>query len=182
MPHFPVFKSDSASTKMRIVFIAPLKTTTLPQSRVQQSLVFQFTGIDYAGPLYVRDQTNQTSSKMYICLFTCAVVRAIHLELVEDQTTDAFLRAFRRFISRRGVPECIISDNAKTFKAGAQELQTITTQILGTGSSQQFLAHHNITWKFITERAPWWGGFYEWLIGLMKRCLKKTLGNLPKHD
>lgn len=151
-------------------------TPPLPQSRVQQSLVFQFTGIDYAGPLYVRDQTNQTSSKMYICLFTCAVVRAIHLELVEDQTTDAFLRAFRRFISRRGVPECIISDNAKTFKAGAQELQTIKTQILGTGSSQQFLAHHNITWKFITERAPWWGGFYKRLIGLMKRCLKKTLG------
>ena len=113
---------------------------------------------------------------MYICLFTCAVVKAIHLELLEDQTTDAFLRAFRRFISRRGVPECIISDNAKTFKAGAQELQTIKTQILGTGSSQQFLAHHNITWKFITERAPWWGGFYERLIGLMKRCLKKTLG------
>ena len=140
-------------------------TPSLPHSRVQQSLVFQFTGIDYAGPLYVRDQTNQTSSKMYI-----------HLELVEDQTTDAFLRAFRRFISRRGVPECIISDNAKTFKAGAQELQTIKTQILGTGSSQQFLAHHNITWKFITERAPWWGGFYERLIGLMKRCLKKTLG------
>ncbi|XP_066028224.1 uncharacterized protein [Pocillopora verrucosa] len=151
-------------------------TPPLPQSRVQQSLVFQFTGIDHARPLYVCDQTNQTSSKMYICLFTCAVVRAIHLELVEDQTTDAFLRAFRRFISRRGVPECIISDNAKTFKAGAQELQTIKTQILGTGSSQQFLAHHNITWKFITERAPWWGGFYERLIGLMKRCLKKTLG------
>lgn len=41
-------------------------TPPLPQSRVQQSLVFQFTGIDHAGPLYVRDQTNQTSSKMYI--------------------------------------------------------------------------------------------------------------------
>ena len=38
------------------------------------------------------------------------------------------------------------------------------------------IIHHNITWKFITERAPWWGGFYERLIGLMKRCLKKTLG------
>jgi len=113
---------------------------------------------------------------MYTCLFTCAVVRVVHLELAEDQTTNAFLRAFRQFISRRGVPECIISDNAKTFKAGAKELQTIKTQILGTGSSQQFLAHHNITWKFITERAPWWGGFYERLIGLMKRCLKKTLG------
>ena len=94
-------------------------TPPLPKSRVLQSQAFQFTGIDYAGPLYVRDQGNQTSSKVYICLFTCAAVRAIHLELVEDQTIQAFLRAFRRFISRRGVPECIISDNAKTFKAGA---------------------------------------------------------------
>ena len=96
--------------------------------------------------------------------------------IVEDQTTQAFLRAFKRFISRRGVPECIISDNAKTFKAGAQELQTIKNQVLKPNASQQFLANHNITWKFITERAPWWGGFYERLIGLVKRCLKKTIG------
>ena len=96
--------------------------------------------------------------------------------LVEDQTTKAFLRAFRRFISQRGVPECIISDNAKTFKAGAQELQRMKTQVLKPNASQQFLANHNITWKFITERAPWWGGFYERLVGLVKRCLKKTIG------
>ena len=129
-------------------------TPPLPKSRVLQSQAFQFTGIDYAGPLYVRDQGNQTSSKVYICLFTCAAVRAIHLELAEDQTTQAFLRAFRRFISRRGVPECIISDNAKTFKAGAQELQTIKNQVLKSNALQQFLANQNITWKFITERAP----------------------------
>jgi len=95
---------------------------------------------------------------------------------VEDQTTQAFLRAFRRFISRRGVPECIISDNAKTFKAGAQELQTVKTQVLKPNASQQFFANHNITWKFITDPAPWWGGFYERLVGLVKRCLKKTIG------
>lgn len=91
-------------------------TPPLPKSRVLQSQAFQFTGIDYAGPLYVRDQGNQTSSKVYICLFTCAAVRAIHLELVEDQTTQAFLRAFRRFISRRGVPECIFLTMQKPSK------------------------------------------------------------------
>ena len=148
-------------------------TPPLPKSRVLQSQAFQFTGIDYAGTLHVRDQGNHTSSKVYICLFTCAAARALHLELVEDQTTQAFLRAFRRFLSRRGVPECIISDNAKTFKAGAQELQTMKTQVLTPNTSQQFLANHNITWKFITEQAPWWGGFYERLVGLVKRCLKK---------
>ena len=148
-------------------------TPPLSKSRVLQSQAFQFTGIGYAGPLYVRDQGNQTSSKVYICLFTCAAVRALHLELVEDQTTHAFLRAFRRLISRRGVPECIISENAKTFKAGAQELQTMTNQVLKPNASQQFLANHNITWKFIRERAPWWGELYERLVGLVKRCLKK---------
>ena len=45
-----------------------------------------------------------------------------------------------------------LSDNAKTFKAGAQELQTIKNQVLKPNASQQFLANHNITWKFITER------------------------------
>ena len=49
-------------------------------------------------------------------------------------------------------------------------------QVLKPDASQQFLANHNITWKFITERAPWWGGFYERLVGLVKRCLKKTIG------
>ena len=164
-------------------------TPPLPKPRVLQSRAFQFTGIDYAGPLYVRDQGNRTSSKVYVCLFTCAAIRAVHLELVEDQTTQAFLKAFRRFISRRGVPECIISDNAKTFKAGAQELQTMKNQVLKPDASQQFLANHNITWKFITERAPWWGGFYERLVGLVKRCLKNTIGKaylnmikLSKHN
>ncbi|XP_068739228.1 uncharacterized protein [Montipora capricornis] len=50
------------------------------------------------------------------------------------------------------------------------------TQVLKPNASQQFLANHNITWKFITERAPWWAGFYERLVGLVKRCLKKTKG------
>jgi len=56
----------------------------------------------------------------------------------------------------------------QTFKAGAQELQTMKTKLLETNTSHQFLANHSIIWKFITERAPWWGGFYERLIGLLK--------------
>ena len=76
----------------------------------------------------------------------------------------------------------ILPDNAKTFKAGAQELQTMKNQVLKPDASQQFLANHNITWKFITERAPWWGGFYERLVGLVKRCLKKNYRqSLSKH-
>ena len=144
----------------------------LPEIRVTGSQPFRVTGVDYAGPLYIRNNTKEVI-KVYICLFTCAAIRAIHLEIVEDPTASSFLRAFRRFISRRGIPEYIISDNAKTFKAGSQELTTLKSQILNAAEIQRFLAHHRIKWQFITERAPWWGGFYERLIRLVKRRLKK---------
>ena len=69
--------------------------------------------------------------------FTCAAIRAIHLEIVEDETASSFLRAFRRFISRRGIPEYIILDNAKTFKAGSQELTTLKSQIINAAEPQK---------------------------------------------
>ena len=149
----------------------------LPDIRVTGSQPFQVTGIDYAGPLYVR-YANKEAAKVYICLFTCTAIRAVHLELVEDQTASAFLRAFKRFASRRGIPECIISDNAKTFKAGSQDLQALKTQVIEAAASQRFLTKHGIKWNFITERAPLWGGFYERLIGLVKRRLKKMIRNM----
>ncbi|XP_068734667.1 uncharacterized protein [Montipora capricornis] len=135
-------------------------TPPLPKEQISQSQPFQHTGIDFAGPMYVRNK-NTTSNKVYVCLFTCTAIRATHLELVEDQTTEAFLRAFRRFIGRRGVPETIISDNAKTFKAAAQDLETLHSGILSHTSTQKFLANNGIRWKFIAERAPWWGGFFR---------------------
>ena len=150
-------------------------TPPLPKARVTQSRVFQFVGVDYAGPLYVRNQDNR-SSKVYICLFTCASTRALHLEIAEDMTTKAFLGGFRRFISRRGIPESILSDNAKTFKVGAKTLKSIATQLIEKPESQKFLSDHGINWHFIPEAAPWWGGFYERMVGLVKRPLKKVIG------
>ena len=66
----------------------------LPEIRVTGSQPFRVTGVDYAGPLYIRNNTKEIA-KVYICLFTCAAIRAIHLELVEDQTASSFLRAFK---------------------------------------------------------------------------------------
>ena len=139
----------------------------LPEIRVTGSQPFGVTGAHYAGLLYIPSNKKEVV-KVYICLFTCTAIRAIHLEIVEDQTVSLFLGALRRFISRREIPEYIISDNAKTLKAGSQELTTLKNQILNTTEPQRFLAYHGIKWKFITERAPWWGGCYERLIGLVK--------------
>ena len=65
--------------------------------------------LDYAGPLYVKSSTgNQRPTKVYIALFTCTVIRAVHLEVVEDLSSESFIRAFTRFVSGRGVPERLI--------------------------------------------------------------------------
>ena len=41
---------------------------------------------------------------------------------------------------------------------------------------KRFALKSKINWKFILEKSPWWGGFYERLIGIIKRCLKKVAG------
>ena len=70
----------------------------LPEMRMCDVAPFTVTGIDFTGALYV--QMNGVESKVYICLFTCATTRGVHLEIVTDLTTDTFLLALRRFASR----------------------------------------------------------------------------------
>lgn len=112
---------------------------------------------------------------MYIVLFTCSVTRAVHLELVSDMSSAAFLLAFRRFIARRGLPRTIYSDNALTFKRTSRELQKIW-KVLQEDGFQDFIANQRIRWKFIVQAAPWWGGWWERLIGTVKTALRKVLG------
>ena len=106
-------------------------------------------GLDFAGPLYLKD----SDEKAYICLFTCAATRAVHLELVCDMKTERFLLALRRMIVRRGVCSIIRSDNAKTFKAANKELQRCW-RVLESDQTQTALSEKKIEWKFIVEKAP----------------------------
>jgi len=85
----------------------------LPTDRVTSLRPFAVTGIDYAGPLFVK--VGNTVKKCYITLFTCATTRAVHLELCLDLSTDKFLLALQRFTGRRGLPNTIYTDNAQTF-------------------------------------------------------------------
>ncbi|XP_071042995.1 uncharacterized protein [Parasteatoda tepidariorum] len=78
------FKSKSATT-----MFAPL-----PEERVRISAVFETTGVDLAGPLVLRNR-----DKVWIAIFTCAVYRAVHFELVSDISTQSFLETIH-FTSR----------------------------------------------------------------------------------
>ena len=96
----------------------------LPRFRVRETEPFAKTGVDFAGPLYVKNAANGTD-KIYIALFSCCVSRALHLDLVKDISATEFLRCLRRFSARRGTPALIVSDNAKTFKASARALDSL---------------------------------------------------------
>ena len=142
----------------------------LPMSRVTVDYPFTYTGVDFAGPLFIK-QSNDEMVKSYIALYTCGVSRAVHLDLVPDLTADAFMRSFRRFIARFGVPQVTISDNAKTFKTVSKSLQALFDVTEVTDQ----LTSYRVKWNFNLEKAPWWGGFFERLVRCVKRCLKKTL-------
>ncbi|XP_061712809.1 uncharacterized protein LOC133521756 [Cydia pomonella] len=133
----------------------------LPSERVNYSSPFTFTGLDYLGPVLV--ETNTGREKRWICLMTCLAVRAVHLELVKALTAEECLLAIRRFVAARGPPKVLISDNALQFK--------LTSEVL----IHSYCQEKHIKWKFITQLAPWQGGFYERLVALVKHCLKRTL-------
>ena len=41
---------------------------------------------------------------------------------------------------------------------------------------REFFAGVQVEWSFNVEKAPWWGGFFERLVGSVKRCLRKVIG------
>ena len=141
---------------------------SLTVCRVSEEPPFTFTSTDFSGPLYLKD----SDSKHWICLFTCAVVRAVHLEVVIELSAISFIKCFSRFVSRRGLPKLLISDNANTFKSAKR----IILETLNDPTVKEYLANQQVGWTFNLELAPWSGGFFERLIGLTKRCLKKTIG------
>ena len=123
----------------------------LPGFRVTEAPPFTFTGVDYAGPLYVKNG-GEGKDKVWLCLFTCCVVRAVHLDLVPDMSTAAFLRSFKRFTARRGLSQRMLSDNAKTFKAADEAIQTL----LADWNLSDHLSTLGVEWTFNLPRAPWW--------------------------
>ena len=142
----------------------------LPHFRIVEQKPFSISGVDYTGAISVRK--DDLMVKTYIVLFTCTVTRGIHLELVEDSTSQSFLRAFKRFVARRSCPTLMISDHAKTFISASTTLKSIFESSI----VQDELLNHRIDWHFIPARAPWYGGMYERMIGLTKNSIKKMIG------
>ncbi|GFY19926.1 uncharacterized protein TNCV_2146191 [Trichonephila clavipes] len=138
----------------------------LPKDRTEVAAVFQVSGVDLAGPLLTKSK-----QKAWIVLFTCAVFRAVHLELITSLSTTDFIQAIRRFIARRGRISVMYLDNGTNFTG----LNNALRQLDWTTIESEFRVHE-IRWKFNPPSSPWWGGFWERLIGILKDLLRKNLG------
>ena len=148
----------------------------LPKQRVTESSPFTFTGLDYLGPLYIKEGLQY--KKVWVCLFTCLCVRAIHLELVSDMTSIQFLLALRRFVARRGRPTEIFCDNAPQFKLVKNTVDRLWRSVIINHDIKNYFSNERIKWNFIPQLSPWAGGFYERLVGIVKRSLRKSIGKV----
>ena len=143
----------------------------MPIDRTTESRPFQVIGTDFAGPIMYHAK-NKREKKSYILLFTCSLTRAIHLELLPDQIKEEFIRELKRLIARRVCPEAIYSNNAKTFVAAFKWIKRINK----SEALHHFLKTKGIKWKFNLSRAPWLGGKFERMVGLVKNTLYRTVG------
>ena len=154
----------------------------LPAERITPDIVFSHVGIDYAGPLltkfgYVR---KPTLKKAYVCVFVSLSTKAVHLELVSDLTTEAFIACLRRFVARRGKPTNIWSDHGTNFIGAARQLNELYTFLKEKKTTEvisRFCSDQSITWDFIPEHVPHFGGLWEAAVKSFKRHLYRIMGD-----
>ncbi|GFS71380.1 transposable element Tcb2 transposase [Trichonephila clavipes] len=154
---------------------------SLPRERINPSFPFLHTGIDYSGPFFIRykHQRKGTYQKIYVAIFVCLASKAVHLEIVSDLTTDAFLATLKRFVARRGKCATISSDNAKNFVGANRELKRLHNLLkFREEKLSSYLPSEGISWNFMPPRAPNFGGLWEAGVKSFKFYLKRAVGNL----
>lgn len=152
----------------------------LPAPRLEQGSCFQNIGIDFGGPFLIKEskRRNARGFKGYVCLMVCLSTKAVHLELVTELTTEAFIAALDRFIARRGFCRTIVTDCGTNF-VGAKRYLNDMFELLGNEKqklSDEF-SSRSITWKLNPPGAPHFGGIFESGIKSTKFHLKRVIGS-----
>ncbi|XP_055522442.1 uncharacterized protein LOC129716631 [Wyeomyia smithii] len=153
----------------------------LPKSRLEGGYTFRNTGVDFCGPMFVRQQNKRSTVvyKAYVAVFVCFATKAIHLELVSNLTADAFIAALQRFISRRGKCERLFSDNGLNFvgsKNKLREMYDMSRSQLFKHKLDDFCSKAAIDWHLIPPNAPHFGGLWEAGVRSAKYHLKRIIG------
>lgn len=149
----------------------------LPEQRVNPGFPFESASVDFAGPYHITDRKGRGCkiSKCYLCIFVCSRYKCVHLEAVSELSKDAFILSLRRFISRRGKPSDIFSDNGRNFVATAREISEFLTS--HSDDIVSFTSEEGIKFHFQPAYAPHFGGLVESAVKSAKFFLKRQLSN-----
>lgn len=151
----------------------------LPVEKLTPSRPFLNSGVDYAGPFIIKTWKgkNAKTYKAYLALFVCHATSAVHLELVTDYTTDAFIAAYKRFTARRGICATLMSDCGTNLKGADSELKNLfSTASKELGNLAAILAKDGTKWNFNPPSAPHFGGKWEAGVKSVKYHLKRIIG------
>ncbi|CAK1582349.1 unnamed protein product [Parnassius mnemosyne] len=145
----------------------------LPQSRTHLEFPFLNCYVDYAGPVLVADRRDRGCklTKSYMCIFVCSALKAVHLELVSDLTSEAYMAALNRFVARRGKPQSITSDNGTNFVGASNEMH----RFLHSSSVASEIAQQGIEFIFTPAYSPHFNSLAEVAVKSCKHHLKRLL-------
>lgn len=147
----------------------------LPRARISECRPFSRCGIDFAGPFRMKEQRLRKAReyKCYIAVFVCFVVKAVHIEVVSDLSTPAFLAALDRFVARRGLPVDIYSDCGTNFVGANAQLRRLLND---PNVRDQLITSVHCRWHFNPPSAPHFGGLWEAAVRSAKNLLKRVMG------
>ncbi|KAM4521343.1 uncharacterized protein PAE49_002487, partial [Odontesthes bonariensis] len=154
----------------------------LPPERTSPAAPFEFTTMDLFGPYEVKDEVKKrTKLKVWGIVFCCMASRAIHTDLVSDQSSEGFLLAYQRFTSLRGHPRKLWSDPGTNFvgaKPALEKLYAFLDQ-LDKSQVEDMAAKYGTkwSWKIHPADSPHRNGAAEAAVRVVKRALSNVGGD-----
>ena len=153
----------------------------LPVDRVTPGAPFTAVGIDTFGPWMIvarKTRGGLAESKRWAIIFTCLATRAVHIEVVEDMTSSAFINSLRRFMAIRGPIKELRSDRGTNFIGAIDDIGA-SSICVEKGLVHEHLRKNGIVWTFNPPHSSHMGGAWERLIGIARRILDAMLLNSP---
>ena len=132
----------------------------LPKERLTPSPPFTHCGIDVFGPFTVKE--GRKEMKKYGLIFTCLSLRAVHIEMLDDMSTDCFINSLRCFVAIRGKVETLYCDNGSNFVGASNEFRT---------NVKSRLVDYGCEFHFNPPSASHFGGVWERQIRTVRNIL-----------
>ncbi|XP_051165714.1 uncharacterized protein LOC127284362 [Leptopilina boulardi] len=149
----------------------------LPRVRVSVARPFENVGVDFCGHFFIKEKRtrNRSKLKVYAAIFVCLASKAVHIELVENLTTEAFIGCLRRFFARRGKARALYSDSGANNEL--RDLHDFLNSEQGNAKIQRELSNELIEWNFNPPRTPHFGGIWEAAVKALKHHLRRVVGD-----